>query len=157
MKAIEEINILLDALYLELLYLIEQQTQCRVNVERLTKAGQLLLAKTRYVQGMQTVSVAQLPTENSENFRALCRVVEKNDEKAVSGCIIQLIRSAVEKSDGYYEPLHFFNILAPSSLRNAAEQYKKSITLLVESANIQREMLAVMENIENLKVLKKKF
>uniref|UniRef100_A0A1A9UN93 Vacuolar ATPase assembly protein VMA22 n=1 Tax=Glossina austeni TaxID=7395 RepID=A0A1A9UN93_GLOAU len=152
-----KIEELLDALYLELLHLIEQQTQCRVNIERLTKAGLLLLAKTRYVSGMQTVSVAQLPTENSEDFKALCRVVERNDEDAVSGHKIQLIRSEVEKSEGYYEPLHFFNILAPSSLRNAAEQYKKSITLLVESANIQREMLAVMENIENLKILKKQF
>uniref|UniRef100_A0A1B0G6V0 Vacuolar ATPase assembly protein VMA22 n=1 Tax=Glossina morsitans morsitans TaxID=37546 RepID=A0A1B0G6V0_GLOMM len=152
-----KIEELLDALYLELLHLIEQQTQCRVNIERLTKAGLLLLAKTRYVSGMQTVSVAQLPTENSEDFKALCRVVDRNDEEAVSGHKIQLIRSEVEKSEGYYEPLHFFNILAPSSLRNAAEQYKKSITLLVESANIQREMLAVMENIENLKILKKQF
>uniref|UniRef100_A0A1B0AAD0 Vacuolar ATPase assembly protein VMA22 n=1 Tax=Glossina pallidipes TaxID=7398 RepID=A0A1B0AAD0_GLOPL len=152
-----KIGELLDALYLELLHLIEQQTQCRVNIERLTKAGLLLLAKTRYVSGMQTVSVAQLPTENSEDFKALCRVVERYDEEAVSGRKIQLIRSEVEKSEGYYEPLHFFNILAPSSLRNAAEQYKKSITLLVESANIQREMLAVMENIENLKILKKQF
>uniref|UniRef100_A0A1B0BBX9 Vacuolar ATPase assembly protein VMA22 n=1 Tax=Glossina palpalis gambiensis TaxID=67801 RepID=A0A1B0BBX9_9MUSC len=152
-----KIEELLDALYLELLHLIEQQTECRVNIERLTKAGLLLLAKTRYVSGMQTVSVAQLPTENSEDFKALCRVVERSDEEAVSGHKIQLIRSAVEKSEGYYEPLHFFNILVPSSLRNAAEQYKKSIALLVESANIQREMLAVMENIKNLKILKKQF
>ncbi|KAI9579953.1 coiled-coil domain-containing protein 115 [Glossina fuscipes] len=152
-----KIEELLDALYLELLHLIEQQTECRVNIERLTKAGLLLLAKTRYVSGMQTVSVAQLPTENSEDFKALCRVVERSDEEAVSGHKIQLVRSAVEKSEGYYEPLHFFNILVPSSLRNAAEQYKKSIALLVESANIQREMLAVMENIKDLKILKKQF
>lgn len=31
-----KIEELLDALYLELLHLIEQQTQCRVNIERLS-------------------------------------------------------------------------------------------------------------------------
>ncbi|XP_065355010.1 uncharacterized protein LOC135949391 [Calliphora vicina] len=154
---LSDINTLLDALYLELLNLIEQQTACRVNIERTTNAGQLLLAKTRYNQGSQTISLAQIPTENSEDFNALCQVTEDLNEETVSGCKKSLVRHNVDKSEGYVEPMHWFNILPSMSLRNAADQFKKSVDLVVESANIQNEMLATMQSIQHLKALKQKY
>ncbi|KAM7364531.1 uncharacterized protein ACRADG_000989 [Cochliomyia hominivorax] len=154
---LSDINNLLDGLYLELLNLIEQQTNCRVNIERTTNAGQLLLAKTRYNQGSQTISMAQLPSENSEDFNALCLVTEQTNEDTVAGSNIKLIRYNVNKADGYLEPMHWFTMLPSMSLRNAAEQFKKSVDFVVESANIQREMLSVMKSIEHLKALKQNY
>lgn len=81
----EEIGNLLDLLYLEMLDLIEQYTTSRVNIERLMNSGQLMLAKTRYLQGSQTISSAQIPTEYSNTFNALCVLEEqKNDTKISS-------------------------------------------------------------------------
>ncbi|XP_037825644.1 uncharacterized protein LOC119613691 [Lucilia sericata] len=151
---LNDVNNLLDSLYLELLNLIEQQTNCRVNIEKTTNAGQLLLAKTRYNQGSQTISVAQIPTENSEDCKALCLVTEEANEETVAGCKKSLLRHKVDKNEGYLEPMHWFTILPSMSLRNAAEQFKKSVDLAIESANIQNEMLAIMKSIEHLKALK---
>lgn len=119
-------------------------------------AGQLLLAKTRYNQGSNSISTAQIPTENSEDFKALCNVEKEQDiENTIAGEKKHLIRHKVEKSQGYVEPLHWFAALPPTTLRNATEYFKKSVELVVQGANIQTELLAVMDKIERLKQIKK--
>lgn len=120
----------------------------------IANAGHLLLAKTRYNQGSQTISVAQVPTEDSEDFNALCQVVEDSNDNTVSGSKKTLVRHKVNKADGYNEPMHWFTALPSMSLRNAAEQFKKSLDFVIESANIQTEMLAIMKSIKHLNALK---
>ncbi|XP_054747931.1 uncharacterized protein LOC129253533 [Anastrepha obliqua] len=147
----EDVGNLLDSLYLEMLDLIEQQTACRLNIERLMNSGQLMLAKTRYLQGSQTISSAQIPTENSNKFYALCEVKEERNESNVSGAEYTMNRHAIKKDEGFVEPMHWFTVLPPSSLRAASEQFKTCLDFVLESANVQRELLAVMENIKRLK------
>ncbi|EDW38738.1 GL19706 [Drosophila persimilis] len=68
---------LLDAMYLDLFHLIEEHTQCKVNLERANASGAILLARTRFqAGGSNSVSKAQIPTENSAEFNALCRVIK---------------------------------------------------------------------------------
>ncbi|XP_075145463.1 vacuolar ATPase assembly protein VMA22 [Haematobia irritans] len=152
---ISVINNLLDSLYLELLNLIEQHTECRVNIERSNNSGQLLLAKTRYIQGSHAITLAQIPTENSEDFKALCYVEIDKTETKVSGEDKHLVRHKVDKAEGYVEPMHWFSALPPMTLRNAAIHFKKSVELVVEAANIQNEILAIMNRIDRLKLAKK--
>lgn len=114
------------------------------------------MAKTRYVQGINTVSIDRVPNENSEvTFKALCRVVssEKNDEY-LSGSVTEIQYLPLDKTIGYLEPMNWFNVLAPNSLRKAAEHFKRCMPLVAEAATIQREMLAVMQSIEQLKSYK---
>ena len=113
-----------------------------------------MLAKTRYNQGSQTISLAQIPTENSEEFNALCQVEETSEEACVAGSKKRLIRHKIDKVNGYVEPMHWFSILPSMSIRNAADQFKKSLDLVVESANIQTEMMVIMESIDKLKTIK---
>ncbi|CAD6996345.1 uncharacterized protein LOC101455083 [Ceratitis capitata] len=147
----ENIGNLLDALYLEMLDLIEQQTVCRVNIERLMNNGQLMLAKTRYIQGSQTICSAQLPTENSNTFSALCEVVQQQNDTKISNVEFTSIRHTVDKEKEFVEPMQWFTSLPPSSLRSASELFKKCLDFVLESANIQRELIAVMKHIETLK------
>jgi len=71
---------LLDDLYLDMFHLVEEHTQCRINLERCNASGAILLARTRFQHGgSQCVSTAQIPTENSAEFNALCRVVDSTD------------------------------------------------------------------------------
>ena len=114
----------------------------------------MLLAKTRYNQGSQTISVAQVPTEDSEEFNALCQVVIGSNNDTVCDSKKSLVRHNVNKAEGYIEPMHFFTALPSMSLRNAAEQFKKSLDFVIDSSNIQTEMLAIMKSIEHLKALK---
>uniref|UniRef100_A0A1I8PLX8 Vacuolar ATPase assembly protein VMA22 n=1 Tax=Stomoxys calcitrans TaxID=35570 RepID=A0A1I8PLX8_STOCA len=150
-----DVNNLLDSLYLELLHLIEQHTECRVKIERSNNSGQLLLAKTRYIQGSHAITLAQIPTENSEDFRALCCVETEKSETTVSGESKQLVRHKVDKAEGYVEPMQWFSALPPMTLRNAAVHFKNSVELVVESANIQNEILAIIDRIDRLKLVKK--
>lgn len=117
-------------------------------------SGQLLLAKTRYNQGSQSVTVAQIPTENSDDFKSLCYVEEDKSENTVSGMRKHLVRHKVDKSEGYVEPMHWFSVLAPMSLRNAADHFKKSVELVVEAANIQTEIVTIIDRIDRLKLIK---
>ncbi|KAH8407133.1 hypothetical protein KR222_007951 [Zaprionus bogoriensis] len=138
---------LLDALYLDMFHLIEAHTQCRINIERTSSNGAILLARTKFQQGGQSLSTAQIPTENSAEFNALCRVVSADDRVAD----VSIERHAVDKDEGYVEPLHWFSVLPPMSLRNAVEQFKKSIELVAESTNLQRELNRVLNGINRLR------
>ncbi|XP_017114683.1 uncharacterized protein LOC108137481 [Drosophila elegans] len=125
---------LLDNLYLDMFHLVEEHTQCRVNLERSNASGAILLARTRFQHGgSNSVSTAQIPTENSAEFNALCRVVDSEDGICVE-------RQAVDKSKGYVEPLHWFSVLPPMSLRHAVSKFKDCIELVAESTNLQRQL-----------------
>ncbi|XP_064549944.1 uncharacterized protein LOC135436301 [Drosophila montana] len=140
---------LLDTLYLDMFHLIEAHTQCRTDIERTYSSGVILLARTKFQQGGQSISTAQIPTENSAEFKALCRVINAPEEDRVADITIQ--RSAVDKEDGYVEPLHWFSVLPPMSLRNAVERFKKTIELVAESTNLQRQLSTVLNGINRLR------
>ncbi|KAH8265565.1 hypothetical protein KR038_010668 [Drosophila bunnanda] len=138
---------LLDALYLDMFHLIEEHTQSRVNLERANASGAILLARTRFQHGgSNSVSTAQIPTENSAEFNALCRVVDSED-----GTGISIERQAVDKSKGYVEPLHWFSVLPPMSLRNAVSKFKNCVELVAESTNLQRQLSDVLDWITKLR------
>lgn len=84
----------------------------------------------------------------------MCLVDEQQTADNVSGVQKTLIRQNIDKSNGYVEPMNWFSVLPSMSLRNAADCFKKSVDLVVESANIQTEIVAVMDSIERLKLLK---
>ncbi|XP_017044270.1 uncharacterized protein LOC108090194 [Drosophila ficusphila] len=136
---------LLDSLYLDLFHLVEEHTQCRVNLERSNASGAILLARTRFqAGGSNSVSTAQIPTENSAEFKALCRVVDSEE-----GVCVQ--RQAVDKSNGFVEPLHWFSVLPPMSLRNAVSKFKDCIDLVAESTNLQRQLGQTLDWIAKLR------
>ncbi|KAH8292213.1 hypothetical protein KR054_007093 [Drosophila jambulina] len=138
---------LLDALYLDMFHLIEEHTQSRVNLERANASGAILLARTRFQHGgSNSVSTAQIPTENSAEFNALCRVVDSGDGSGIS-----IERQAVDKSNGYVEPLHWFSVLPPMSLRNAVSKFKDCVELVAQSTNLQRQLCDVLDWIAKLR------
>ncbi|KAH8312113.1 hypothetical protein KR044_009454 [Drosophila immigrans] len=140
---------LLDTLYLDMFHLIEAHTQCRLDIERTNSSGAILLARTKFQQGGQSLSTAQIPTENSAEFNALCRVVSvADDDKADE---VRVERQSVDKENGFVEPLHWFSVLPPMSLRTAVERFKKSIELVAESTNLQRELAKVLNGIDRLR------
>lgn len=126
-----------DKLLIEMLDLIEQSVLCKMNIETTTNAGTLLLAKSRYIQGPHTVSVSQLPTENSDDFNALKRVT-RNDAEMDNE--FQLNVQNVDKENGFIDTLRWFGVLVPRSLHAAQESFNKAIELAVECANIQTKL-----------------
>lgn len=126
-----------DKLLIEMLDLIEQSVLCKMNIESTTNAGQLLLAKSRYIQGPQTVSVSQLPTENSNDFNALKTVTREEGE---IGDELQLSTHKVDKDNGFVDTIRWFGVLVPRSLQLAQQRFNQAIELVVECANIQTKL-----------------
>lgn len=119
-----------DKLLLQMLDLVEQSVICKMDIESTTNSGQLLLAKSRYIQGPQTVSKSQLPTENSNDFYALKTIVQNNDE-------LQLDVHKVDKENGFVDAIRWFGVLVPRSLQIAQERFNRAVELVVECANVQ--------------------
>lgn len=126
-----------DKLLLDLLDLIEQTVLCKINIEATTNAGQLLLAKSRYIRGPQTVSKSQLPTENSNEFHALKTVSRTENELADE---LQLSEHKVDKTNGFVDSIRWFGVLVPRSLQLAQERFNRAVQLVIECANIQTKL-----------------
>lgn len=148
-----DICTLLDKQTLDLFDLIEQQVQCKVNIEKTTVDGQLMIAKSRYINGTQTVSVAQLPTENSAECNALATVCV--DEQSEPNHFA-INRHPVDKDSGRVEPLKWFGILTPQSLLTAQQRFQNAIEYVGECATIQVNLLKTMSNLLQLNELKAK-
>lgn len=131
-----------DKLLLEMLDLVEQSILCKMNIERTTNAGQLLLAKSRYIQGPQTVSQTQLPTENSNNFSALRTVTRSQsaDGSSMDSDALQLNVQKIDKEAGFVDTIHWFGILVPRSLHLAQDRFNQAIEHVVECANVQMKL-----------------
>lgn len=133
-----------DKLLIDMLDLIEQSVLCKMDIESTTNAGQLLLAKSRYIQGPQTVSGSQLPTENSNDFNALKTVTKQEGE---IGDELQLNVHKVDKENGFIDTIRWFGVLVPNSLQLARQRFDKAIELVVECANIQTKLNDVIRYI----------
>lgn len=142
-------NELVDKLTIEMLDLIEQQVKCKINIENLVAHGHLQIAKTRYTQGTRTVSTSQLPTENSNEFKALNTVERVQND--IGDLQFNLNVQNVDKDEGFIDPINWFGILVPQSLQLAKEAFKKSVALSSECANIQSSLWRTMSNILLLK------
>ncbi|XP_017156835.1 uncharacterized protein LOC108165311 [Drosophila miranda] len=144
----EEACCLLDSLHLHIYHLLEDQAAQNHQLSRETSKARLILARVRLQEGNQRTSAeAQLPRYRP--FKALCRLVE---EAGPWGTIIKLIRSAVEPSRGYFQPVTFiFGALVPASLRVASRKWEHCVDQIVDCANTQRELQATMVSIRQLR------
>lgn len=142
---------ILDKLILEMFSLMEQQVQCKVNIERTTNEGQLFIAKARYTQGSHTIGTSQLPTENSAEFKALSKVSKESEDSCITGEQLTLETTKVDKESGFINPIQWFGVLVPRALYQAKDSFQKSLELAVEAANIQKQLQLVLGYICKIK------
>lgn len=132
-----------DKLLLDMLDLVEQSVRCKIEIETTTNAGQLLLAKSRYIDGAQSVTGSRLPTEFSVPFNALKTVNESEN----SELNLELNVQKVEKENGFIDPIRWFGVLVPRSLQLARDRFDRAIEMTVECANIQLKLVHCIRNI----------
>lgn len=136
---------LMDKLTLNMLVLMEEEVKQKLQVEKAMKNGDILIAKTRYSQGSQSVSSHQLPTEDSREFNALVTLNE------TTRGTLDAEEHEVDKATSHFDPMNLFGILTPQSLASAAKNYKQATLSCVDCANNHIEL---NDNIEVLKRLK---
>lgn len=132
-----------DKLLVDMLDLVEQSVRCKIEIETTTNAGQLLLAKSRYIDGAQSVTGSRLPTENSAQFNALKTVNQSTNSERNFELNVQ----TVDKEHGFIDPIRWFGVLVPRSLQLARDRFNRAIELTVECANMQLKLVHCIGNI----------
>ncbi|CAG9802128.1 unnamed protein product [Chironomus riparius] len=152
---INQVKSLLDKVILQTLELVEEDLTLKISIEKLSNEGALNLAKTRYTQGSNSVSTTQLPSEDEEKeFKAL-RTVERNENDIAVQFTLE--SHEIDKDNDYIDPMLWFGILTPQTLKTAREKYQKAIELSVESANVRQRIAKNTELIQKLKIVKQQF
>lgn len=126
-----------DKLLLDMLDLVEQLVLCKIEIETTTNAGQLMLAKSRYIDGAQSVTGSRLPTENSAHFKAL-KTVNESENVELN---LELNVQKADKANGFIDPIRWFGVLVPRSLQLARDRFNRAIEITVECANIQLKLV----------------
>lgn len=94
---LDKICTVLDKLTLDKLTVLEEVIQAKLELEKSMCDGEMHLAKTRYIMGRNSVSVLQLPTENSTEFDASTVVHSEEDEKLFGEKTLDLeVRKPIE-------------------------------------------------------------
>lgn len=109
------------------------------------------------MQGPNTVSVSQLPAESDEGneFKALKTISRlPTDQNAPE---FELETHKVDKEADYVDPMNWFGILVPQSLKTARDRYEKAVELVIESANVEQRLKKNYQLFENLKRIKADF
>lgn len=110
----------------------------------------------RYNQGSRSVSINQLPTEDDREFYALKTVARVQDESSHS-IQFELEKHSIDKESNHIEPLNWFGILIPQTLKTAKDRYEKAVELSVESANVRQRIVKNCDLIAKLRHIKKSF
>lgn len=134
----------LDKLYMELLHLMHQEIEVKLELEKCMQDGELQLAKSRYIMGQRSVSRLQLPSENSSPFTALATV--KQGDSAEDNHVLDICQPDIDKPD----PLKWFGFLVPQNLHEAKKAYQNALGWSVKSVNVQCQLNNVIREIEKL-------
>ena len=158
----------MDELALQLLALCQNLVDTKLLLETFMKEGFITLAQSRYsMGGPSTVSCLQLPTEEWEPFEAQKRVILSEcmrqeigfrfnylsldvDQPKVKNLGSELIHrnSSKEKVKepltAKRDPLKWFGVLLPNSMRQSQKHFSKAVELAIESTNLQNEIRGVL-------------
>ena len=160
----------LDELAVQLLVLSQNLVNVKLMLEQTMKEGFIGLAQSRKnMSGPTSVSSLQLPTEEWEPFEADMKVhksecvrqeikvklnylsLESGSASLVvenldSGLVKRGQKSKIEQQQvkKAKNPLNWFGVLVPNSLRQSQKHFMKSTELAVEATNLQNEIGAII-------------
>lgn len=103
------------------------------------------------------MSTSQLPAESEEGreFSALKTIYRTKDH--LEAIEYELKQHSVDKKTDRVEPINWFGILVPQSLKTARDRYEKAIELVVESVNLQQRLQKNYQLLDKLKTIKVSF
>ena len=166
-------------LTVQLLTLSQNLINAKLKLENVSKNGWIMMAKTRYVSGgVSSVSMAQVPSddivptirlhsrecaqENQVRYHHFniadedCSEIVHEDKK--EGLRLRKGDHSDDKVSEYdlmkpkaRDPLKWFGVLSPPSLRQSQNCFKSAIELTIDCANIQSEILGVLNRIKYIK------
>lgn len=158
-KSLDEVCEALDNLSIQNLELIEEKVLLSIQLENLLRQGHIDLAKARYIRGKESVGMLQVPSEDNE-IRSLFDLEtsyskdEPEKMKDIPNFDISLRKSNKEE-EAPQDPIKWFGVLVPQSLKSAQKHFQDALYLTVKIANIQAQLTEVTSQSASLKLLKK--
>jgi hypothetical protein len=112
---------------------------------------------SRYAHGPKTVSASQLPAESegTREFKALRTISRSKNE--LDSSEFELEKHSIDKETDHVDPVKWFGILVPQSLKTARDSYEKATELVIESANVEQRLRKNYELLDKLKTIKVNF
>ncbi|XP_031848579.1 vacuolar ATPase assembly protein VMA22 [Nomia melanderi] len=154
-ESINDICKAIDENLLRNLELMEEKINVNIQMENMLRDGHIELAKAKYIRGKESISILQVP-DDEEKVVALFELETNLTEE--TGKIIPNFDLSLKKSDKdgdeIPDPIKWFGVLVPQSLRIAQKRFQESLFLAVRSANIQAEIVSVLDKLKSLYFLK---
>ena len=181
-----EVHLQLDELAMQLLLLCQNYIDTKLQLEQFMKEGFITMAQARNsMGGPSTVSALQLPNEDWEDFEATkkvslseCKRQEinvkfnylsletgsnaKSDkvENLDSGLVNRQNKTEIANDDKKKikakDPLKWFGVLVPQTLKQSQKHFSKAVELSVEATNIRNEIRGLLGQRQYLLRQKKK-
>lgn len=95
-----------------------------------------------------------MPTGNDKEFNRLKETYTGFCNDPFEEEILVLEDNPVDKSTGHLDPMNWFGILVPQTLKAARENFDQAIELSVKAANIRMKIARRCEMIPKLRCLK---
>ncbi|XP_076175349.1 vacuolar ATPase assembly protein VMA22 [Ptiloglossa arizonensis] len=153
--SVDDICKAIDENLLRNLELMEEKININIQLENILRDGHIELAKAKYIRGKESISVLQIP-DDDEKVATLFELETKITEE--TGKIIPNFDLSLKKlekdGDKIQDPIKWFGVLVPQSLRIAQKRFQESLYLAIRAANIQAEITSVLEKLKSLYFLK---
>ncbi|XP_034936359.1 coiled-coil domain-containing protein 115 [Chelonus insularis] len=148
---IENVCEKLDILMLHILKLTEEKISVTLQLENQMKEGFIELAKARYIRGKESVGLIQVP-QDTPISSLLDLELSFNKNPSIPHFDIRMKNK--EENVEHQDPIRWFGVLVPQSLKTSQKRFQESIYLSVRMANIVAELTKLNEDFEIAKKLK---
>jgi hypothetical protein len=125
----------------------------------------LNLAKSRYIQGSNSILQIRLPTEESEEYEAFLKVTteqgnsDRKDRKEnkLAEPVYSKKRNLHHADDASVESelLRQFGVLSSSTVKTAERSFRKAVELCIDRMNTAEELAAHQNRFNSLHKIKK--
>ncbi|XP_008551436.1 coiled-coil domain-containing protein 115 [Microplitis demolitor] len=146
----------LDSLFLRSLELMDEKIVLTLQLENQMRDGHIELAKARYIRGKESVGILQVPQDSTINslFNLETIFNEENTNQSIATPHFDISMKSNENGNDNYDPIRWFGVLVPQSLKTAQKRFQESIYLSTKIANIDSELESIPKEFEDSKNLK---
>lgn len=145
----------LDNLSIRSLELMDERIALTIQLENQMRDGHIELAKARYIRGKESVGLLQIPQDTTMNSLFNLETKYTNDDTNKSITTVNFDISMKSKNNiENQDPIWWFGVLVPQSLKTAQKRFQESIYISAKIANIDAELKTIRKDFDESKKLK---
>lgn len=148
--SLHQVSEKLDVLLIRHLELIQEYVDLSLKAEVYQREGYLNLAKIRFIEGPHSMSRMRLPTQDSEEYDAVIKVMQDNSTKIT----VRSLWQEPNSSENVNKLLRQFGILSPPSVKTAQANFRENLALSIDRVNVMQELNEVQAQFRELQHVK---